>query len=82
MFGLFLCKLDIRQESVKHTEALDAITTYLGLGSYKCGPAQRRLSVAVRPLNPAMPAMQGMGRGASHGVLGERAHRQAAAAAA
>lgn len=34
-FGLFLCKLDIRQESVKHTEALDAITTYLGLGSYK-----------------------------------------------
>ena len=34
-FGMFLCKLDIRQESVKHTEALDAITTYLGLGSYK-----------------------------------------------
>jgi phosphoenolpyruvate carboxylase len=30
-----LCKLDIRQESVKHTEAMDAITTYLGLGSYK-----------------------------------------------
>ncbi len=35
IFGLFLCKLDIRQESVKHTEAMDAITTYLGLGSYK-----------------------------------------------
>lgn len=34
-FGLFLCRLDIRQESVKHTEAMDAITTYLGLGSYK-----------------------------------------------
>lgn len=34
-FGLHLCKLDIRQESVKHTEALDAVTTYLGLGSYK-----------------------------------------------
>ena len=35
IFGLCLCKLDIRQESVKHTEAIDAITTYLGLGSYK-----------------------------------------------
>ena len=35
VFGLYLCKLDIRQESVKHTEALDAVTTYLGLGSYK-----------------------------------------------
>ena len=34
-FGLFLCRLDIRQESVKHTAALDAITTYLGLGSYQ-----------------------------------------------
>ena len=34
-FGLHLCKLDIRQESVKHTEAIDAITTHLGLGSYK-----------------------------------------------
>lgn len=35
VFGLFLAKLDIRQESVKHTEAIDAITTFLGLGSYK-----------------------------------------------
>jgi phosphoenolpyruvate carboxylase len=35
VFGLHLAKLDIRQESIKHTEALDAITTYLGLGSYK-----------------------------------------------
>ena len=34
-FGLHLCKLDIRQESVKHSEAIDAITTHLGLGSYK-----------------------------------------------
>ena len=33
---MHLCRLDIRQESVKHSAALDAITTYLGLGSYKC----------------------------------------------
>ena len=30
--------LDIRQESTRHTDALDAITTHLGLGSYKCRP--------------------------------------------
>mmetsp|Transcript_32021 Transcript_32021/g.70372 ORF Transcript_32021/g.70372 Transcript_32021/m.70372 type:complete len:1020 (+) Transcript_32021:66-3125(+) len=33
-FGTTLVKLDIREESTKHTEALDAITRYLGIGSY------------------------------------------------
>jgi phosphoenolpyruvate carboxylase len=33
-FGLTLCPLDVRQESTRHTEALDAITKYLGIGSY------------------------------------------------
>lgn len=33
-FGLSLLPLDIRQESGRHSEALDAITRYLGLGSY------------------------------------------------
>jgi hypothetical protein len=31
MFRVSLAKLDIRQESDRHTEALDAITKYLGL---------------------------------------------------
>ena len=35
-FGLGLVQLDIRQESSRHSDALDAITNYLGLGSYKC----------------------------------------------
>jgi phosphoenolpyruvate carboxylase len=34
VFGLTLLQLDIRQESTRHTEALTAITTHLGLG--KC----------------------------------------------
>lgn len=38
-FGLGMVALDIRQESTRHTDALDAITTYLGLGSYKCSPS-------------------------------------------
>ncbi|MCX2800289.1 phosphoenolpyruvate carboxylase [Microbulbifer thermotolerans] len=33
-FGITLLRLDIRQESTRHSEALDAITRYLALGSY------------------------------------------------
>jgi phosphoenolpyruvate carboxylase len=33
-FGPALVPLDIRQESTRHTEALDAITKFLGIGSY------------------------------------------------
>eukprot|EP00554_Chaetoceros_debilis_P000683 CAMPEP_0194087022 /NCGR_PEP_ID=MMETSP0149-20130528/23531_1 /TAXON_ID=122233 /ORGANISM="Chaetoceros debilis, Strain MM31A-1" /LENGTH=1004 /DNA_ID=CAMNT_0038770269 /DNA_START=33 /DNA_END=3047 /DNA_ORIENTATION=- len=33
-FGLTLVPLDVRQESTRHTEALDAITRHLGVGSY------------------------------------------------
>lgn len=35
-FGLGMVKLDIRQESTRHSDVLDTITTYLGIGSYKC----------------------------------------------
>ena len=34
-FGLSLVKLDIRQESERHSDVVDAITKHLGLGSYK-----------------------------------------------
>ena len=30
-----MVKLDIRQESARHSDVLDTITQYLGLGSYK-----------------------------------------------
>ena len=33
-FGLALTRLDCRQESERHAEALDAVTQFLGLGSY------------------------------------------------
>lgn len=33
-FGLPLLRLDIRQESTRHAEAISAITQYLGLGDY------------------------------------------------
>lgn len=34
-FGLGMLKLDIRQESSRHSDVLDTVTQYLGLGSYK-----------------------------------------------
>ena len=40
-FGLCLLKLDIRQESDRHTEVMDAITTHLGIGSYRDWPEER-----------------------------------------
>lgn len=42
IFGLQLLSMDIRQESTRHTEALDCITTYLGMGSYKRWDEQTR----------------------------------------
>jgi phosphoenolpyruvate carboxylase len=34
VFGITLVPLDIREESTKHTNALDSITRWLGIGSY------------------------------------------------
>lgn len=43
-FGMTLVPLDIREESTKHTLALDAITRHLGVGSYKEWDEDTRLS--------------------------------------
>jgi phosphoenolpyruvate carboxylase len=34
-FGITLTPLDIRQDSAKHLEAIDTVTRYIGIGSYK-----------------------------------------------
>lgn len=41
-FGLSLTKLDIRQESGRHAEVMDAITRHLGVGSYVEWPEEKR----------------------------------------
>jgi len=41
-FGLSLSSLDLRQESNRHTEALTAITKYLGVGSYESWNEEER----------------------------------------
>lgn len=41
-FGLSLVKLDIRQESDRHTDVIDAITNHLGIGSYRNWTEEQR----------------------------------------
>eukprot|EP00887_Chlorella_sp_A99_P005836 scaffold1.g5836.t1 len=56
-FGLALCRLDIRQESSRHTDALDAITTFLGLGSYKEWDEEQRMAFLVAELSGNRPLL-------------------------
>ena len=54
-FGLTLLKLDIRQEAGRHAAAIDAITQYLGLGSYAEWDEARRQEFLISELNSKRP---------------------------
>ncbi|GJM98232.1 hypothetical protein PR202_ga15221 [Eleusine coracana subsp. coracana] len=56
-FGLSLVKLDIRQESDRHTDALDAITTHLGIGSYRDWPEEKRQEWLLSELRGKRPLL-------------------------
>lgn len=55
VFGLCLVRLDIRQESDKHTDAMNAITQYLGLGSYKEWSEENKQAFLLRELHHRRP---------------------------
>ena len=54
-FGLSLVRLDIRQESERHIDVMDAITTWLGLGSYKAWPEEKKIEWLVSELGSKRP---------------------------
>ncbi|VAH70649.1 unnamed protein product [Triticum turgidum subsp. durum] len=54
-FGMVLMKLDVRQESGRHTEALDAITSYLDLGVYSEWDEEKKLDFLTRELKGKRP---------------------------
>lgn len=54
-FGLTMFKLDIRQEAARHTEALDAITRFLGIGSYAQWNEQQRQEFLLKELQSNRP---------------------------
>jgi len=57
-FGLTLVPLDIRQESDLHSEALDCITRYLGLGSYLQWDEGARVSWIDQQLQSRRPLLR------------------------
>nr|P10490.1 RecName: Full=Phosphoenolpyruvate carboxylase 1; Short=PEPC 1; Short=PEPCase 1 [Mesembryanthemum crystallinum]CAA31956.1 unnamed protein product [Mesembryanthemum crystallinum]CAA32727.1 ppc1 protein [Mesembryanthemum crystallinum] len=54
-FGLCLVKLDIRQESERHTDVMDAITTHLGIGSYRDWTEEKRQDWLLSELRGKRP---------------------------
>lgn len=56
-FGLQLLKLDIRQESTRHSNALNAITHYLQLGHYQQWNEAQRREFLIKELNNPRPLL-------------------------
>ncbi|CDP00553.1 unnamed protein product [Coffea canephora] len=54
-FGMVLMKLDLRQESGRHAEALDAITNYLDMGTYSEWDEVKKLEFLTRELKGKRP---------------------------
>ncbi len=54
-FGLTLAKLDIRQDARRHTEALSAVATAIGIGCYGEWDEQLRLDFLLRELAGRRP---------------------------
>lgn len=54
-FGLTMVPLDIRQESTRHANCIDAITRYLGLGSYASWDEKTKLTWLQSELNSKRP---------------------------
>ncbi|WP_338724592.1 phosphoenolpyruvate carboxylase [Pseudomonas tolaasii] len=58
-FGLFLVRLDVRQDSSRHCAAMTEITDYLGLGRYEDWDEEARISFLMQELEnrrPLLPA--------------------------
>ena len=55
VFGLTLMRVDIRQESTRHTDALDAVTQALGIGSYTAWDEAERQRFLIRELDNRRP---------------------------
>ena len=54
-FGLCLVRLDIRQESERHTDVMDAITKYLEIGSYRGWSEKERQEWLLSELKSKRP---------------------------
>ena len=58
-FGLFLVRLDVRQDSSRHCAAMTEITDYLGLGRYEDWDEDARISFLMKELANRRPLLPG-----------------------
>ncbi|AFJ56126.1 phosphoenolpyruvate carboxylase [Pseudomonas fluorescens] len=58
-FGLFLVRLDVRQDSSRHSAAMTEITDYLGLGRYEDWDEDARISFLTQELANRRPLLPG-----------------------
>ncbi|WP_282875253.1 phosphoenolpyruvate carboxylase [Pseudomonas peli] len=58
-FGLFLVRLDVRQDSSRHAAAMSEITDYLGLGRYAEWDEEARLAFLLKELENRRPLLPG-----------------------
>ncbi|OKO46571.1 phosphoenolpyruvate carboxylase [Pseudomonas sp. BTN1] len=58
-FGLFLVRLDVRQDSSRHSAAMTEITDYLGLGRYEDWDEDARISFLTQELTNRRPLLSG-----------------------
>ena len=58
-FGLFLVRLDVRQDSSRHSAAMTEITDYLGLGRYEDWDEEARISFLTKELSNRRPLLPG-----------------------
>ena len=63
-FGITLLRLDIRQESTRHRDALDAITRYLEFGRYVEWDESRRQAFLIEELQARRPLVDAAFRNA------------------
>ncbi|OAN17048.1 phosphoenolpyruvate carboxylase [Photobacterium jeanii] len=56
-FGVHLVRLDIRQESTRHSDVLSELTRYLGLGDYDQWSEQDKVAFLVRELASKRPLL-------------------------
>lgn len=54
-FGVPLVRIDVRQESTRHSEALAELTRYLGLGDYESWSEADKQAFLIRELNSKRP---------------------------
>ncbi|MGF1680970.1 phosphoenolpyruvate carboxylase [Photobacterium minamisatsumaniensis] len=56
-FGVHLVRLDIRQESTRHSDVISELTRYLGLGDYDQWSEQDKIAFLVRELSSKRPLL-------------------------